>query len=116
MVGVFFLPLASVDDKTESASSFARTNIKLNERTGRLDPALAGHASRCDLTYVALYGTGDHAGVARGACRFQNTDTPPPKIGRPKIGQTLSLSETIDEIVAKATYTEDISWAEPEDV
>ena len=116
MVGVFFLPLPSVEDKKSgSTSSFARTVVKLRERTGRLDPALAGHAARCDLTYVGLYSSGEPPGIAKGACRFHNTQVSPPKTGRPKIDQTFSLADMIDGIVSRATYTEDIDWADSEE-
>ncbi|HWS73525.1 MAG TPA: hypothetical protein VN324_00155, partial [Quisquiliibacterium sp.] len=47
MTAVFFLPLESTVDKTSRApSSFARTVTNLRERSGRIDPSLAGQAAR----------------------------------------------------------------------
>lgn len=117
MVGIFFLPIESAEDKTARAnSSFANTVIKLRERTGRLDAALAGHASRCDLSFVALYTTGDEGmGYPPGVTRFLNVENPPPRRGRPRVEDTCSLKEVVDEAVARATYTKGIQWADPED-
>jgi hypothetical protein len=117
MTGVFFLPLDAATDKSEQAdSSFARTVLKLRERTGRLDAALAGHAARCDSAYVALYSTGEEAGGFRpGLLRFVNVSTmAPPRRGRPQVALSMSLREVVAEIVAHATHSEKISWAEPE--
>ncbi|WP_353980684.1 hypothetical protein [Salinicola endophyticus] len=114
MIGIVFMPLASVADKTErSSSSFANAVVKLRERTGRLDAALAGQSSRCDMGYVALYTTGEE-GYPSGIIRFLNVENPPPRRGRPRVEDTFSLREAIDEAVARATYTKSITWAEPE--
>lgn len=117
MVGMLFLPLESADDKKseKSASSFARTVIKLRERTGRLDPALHAHASRCDDGYVALYVIGEEDDLyARGVCRFVNVSTNPPMRGRPRIDDTLSLAEVVEDVVRKATDSAAIEWGEAE--
>lgn len=113
MAGIFFLPLNSVNDKKAGPSSFARTVLKLRERTGRLDPALPAHAPRCDSGYVALYTTGAD-GFPAGLTRFTDVRTDPPRRGRPQVAATLSLAEMIDQIVAEATHSADIEWGEPE--
>jgi hypothetical protein len=113
---IFFLPLDSSADKTEIAnSSFANTVVKLRARTGRLDAALAAHASKCDAAYVALYATGDEPqGYRPGIVRFLNVEKAPPRRGRPNVDTTLSLSEMVHEIVAKATSIDSVTWADPE--
>ena len=116
MVGILFLPLESVDDKTESAdSSFARAVVKLGERTGRLDASLPGQATRCDSGYVALYSVGKEASrFPGGLCRFLNVTLEPPRRGRPVLGCTLSLEEMVAEIVREATFTGKANWSEAE--
>jgi hypothetical protein len=116
MTGVFFLPLASTADKTFRAdSSFARTVITMRGRTGRLDASLGGQASRCDSAYVGLYTLGhEWPGAPRGAVRFINVMTDPPRRGRPKVESTLSLARAAEQIVAEATFAGSASWAEPE--
>lgn len=116
MIGVFFLPIASTLDKTERAnSSFANAVIKLRERTGRLDVALAAHAPRCDVGYVALYTTGDEPeGYPVGIARFLNVDKAPPRRGRPRVDDTQSLAAVVEEAVSKATFSAQVGWAEPE--
>ena len=117
MVGVFFLPLESTQDKTERAnSSFANTVIKLRERTGRLDVALLGQAAKCDASYVALYATGcESEGYPTGVVRFLDVAQDPPRRGRPRIETTLSLAEVVDAVVGKATFSTTIEWTDPED-
>ena len=116
MAGVFFLPLDSTSDKTERAqSSFAHTVIKLRERTGRLDPALAAHAPRCDSSWVGLYTLGDEAqGLPRGIVRFFNVGNAPPRRGRPRVETTMSLAEMVQAVVGAATFTSNVEYAEPE--
>jgi hypothetical protein len=80
-----------------------------------LDPALAHHAPRCDIGFVALYATGNEAeGYARGAVRFLNVMERPPFRGRPVLESTHSLSEVVEEIVARAMDRAHIEWADPE--
>lgn len=115
MVGVLFLPIQSTRDKVQGNSSFANTVMKLRDRTGRLDPALAAHSSKCDAGYVALYtqGGGDDD-LPPGIARFVNVTSNPPRRGRPLIANTLSLSQMTAEFVAKATYTAGVEWGEAE--
>jgi len=117
MVAILFLPLGSTVDKksAKSASSFARTVVKLRERTGRLDPALHAHASRCDLGYVALYAVDEGADPCpQGVCRLMNTNVKPPRRGRPRIEDTLSISEAVTEMVRKATHSAEEEWGDAE--
>lgn len=119
MVGVLFLPMNSVEDKTDSAdSSFARAVVKLRERTGRLDASLPGQATKCDAGYVALYTTGQESrGYPPGLCRLLNVLTSdPPRRGRPVLESTLSLAEMVEEVVASATFSSKTRWspAEPD--
>jgi hypothetical protein len=116
MVGVFFLPVESTDDKRSkiSLSSFAHTVIKLRGRTGRLDVALGAQSMRCDASFVGLYATGDE-GLPRGTVRFFDTSSPPPKRGRPRVSDTVSLSELAVAIVARATFSMiNIEWGRSE--
>lgn len=115
MVGIFFMPLAGSTDKKIGNSSFANTVLKLRSRTGRLDPALSAHASKCDAAFVALYTTGSEAGgYKRGLVRFLNVERAPPRRGRPNIASTLSLTEMVELIVQKATLSDTVLWDEPE--
>lgn len=115
MVGIFFLPLASCDDKNSDRgpSSFANAVIKLRARTGRLDAAMAAHASRCDAAFVALYNHGD-PGFERGVVRFLDVTSDPPMRGRPRVETTLSLAEMVDKVVDAATHRSAVTWAAPE--
>lgn len=117
MVGVFFLPLASCFDKTERAnSSFANSVLKLRERNGRLDAAIAGHAARCDAAYVCLYALGaDLDNCTRGTARFFDVRDPPPRRGRPQLSLTKSLGEVVEQVVNEATYAAGAEWSEAED-
>lgn len=115
MAGIFFLPLAATEDKTAKAnSSFANAVIKLRDRSGRLDPSLPGEASKCDVAYVGLYSPGDD-GYRLGVTRFLNVTQPPPRRGRPRVEQTMSLAEVVQEIVALATHQGKHEWSEPEE-
>ena len=117
MVGVFFLPIQSTDDKksSDSQSSFTRTVLMLRNRTGRLDPSLPGQAGHCDAAYVALYTHSNEGGLPRGLCRVMNIGSAPPFRGRPRVETTLSLSEMVTEIVQSATFSHGIEYADPED-
>jgi hypothetical protein len=115
MVGIFFLPLGSCNDKgsDRGPSSFANAVIKLRARTGRLDATMAAHAARCDAAFVALYSLGDTS-FDRGLVRFLDVTTDPPKRGRPKVEMTFSLAEMVDRVVDAATHRSAVTWAAPE--
>lgn len=116
MAAVFFLPIESTQDKTiRAASSFARTVTNLRERSGRIDPSLAGQAARCDSAYVALYSSGEGAsGYPTGVIRLVNVTTPPPRRGRPRVLDTLSIRDAVEQIVAQATFSAEAEWGEAE--
>lgn len=117
MVGVFFLPVASTNDKkTDRApSSFAHTVLKLRERTGRLDAALAAHSARCDASFVALYTLGEEdEGFKRGVVRFFDVNMAPPRRGRPRVEDTRSLSELTSEIANRAVFGATPQWGPSE--
>lgn len=97
LVGLFFLPVGATGDKRTGASSFARTVAHLRSRTGRIDTTLPSQLVRCDAAAVALYSPGDpDDGVTRGAVRFFDVMTDPPRRGRPKIETTLDLPGLVD--------------------
>lgn len=115
MVGLFFLPVESTVDKANGTSSFAHALIRLRERTGRLDFAIAAHAPRCDAGWVCLYTIGDEPQrFPRGVARFINVDMPPPRRGRPQPKDTYSLEEMVAKVVGQATYQEERLFSEPE--
>ena len=115
LIGVFFLPMESTTDKKKGHSSFAHTVAKLRDRTGRLDFALAGHAPRCDSSWVGLYTIGTEAqGFKKGLSRFFNLQDAPPMRGRPKVEQTKSLAEMVDFVVRQATHVSERRYSEAE--
>ena len=114
MAAILLLPIEAALDKTESApSSFAHAVRKLRERTGRLDPALAAHSSRCDAGFVGLYSVGA-AGVAFGAARFFDVSAAPPRRGRPLVAATLDMQRVADLVVDRARYEARIEWGDSE--
>lgn len=115
MVGVLFLPLAASSDKGGGNSSFANAVVKLRSRSGRLDASLPGQLARCDAGFVALYSPDlSESGYEAGVVRFFDVATAPPRRGRPTVESTLSLSAMVDEIVARATWSKNEEWSEPE--
>lgn len=116
MVGIFFLPLESVDDKKskDSNSSFANAVIKLRARTGRLDVSLAGQAAKCDAAYVALYADHDCSLARPGVCRFFDVENDPPKRYRPKTSLTLGLREMVHDVLGKVRNEKAMAWSQPE--
>ena len=117
MVAVLFLPLDAAKDKGGRAmSSFAHTVVKLRERTGRLDASLPGHAPRCDAAFVGLYTIGDEEeAYPAGLVRLLDVTRPPPRRGRPRVEDTLSLREVVGDIVVKATFQSAVVWSDPEE-
>jgi len=116
VVGVFFLPLDAVSDR-QRQSSFARTVGSLRARTGRLDFSLPTQLNRLDWSIVALYvPEGAAGGPPRGAVRYFDVTTDPPRVGRPKIETTMTLDEVVGRIAAD--YQTDagqlVKWAKPE--
>lgn len=115
MIGVAFLPLDSVADKQKGPSSFANAVTKLRARSGRVDPALLGQAVRCDAGFVALYTTGVDAGSwPAGLVRFMPVENNPPRLGRPKVTDTLSFHDFLRESLQRATEEARVDWSDPE--
>lgn len=115
MVGIVFLPLSAATDKAQGHSSFANAVVKLRQRTGRVDPSLAHHSSRCDMAYVARYTTGSESDAfPAGLVRFCDVFTAPPRRGRPRVATTLSLENMVERIIAAAMSEADVDWALPE--
>jgi hypothetical protein len=115
MVGMFFLPVEAATDKVSGNSSFANAVVKLRARTGRLDPSIGAQALRCDASYVGLYSVdAADTSISRGVVRFLDVNNNPPRRGRPQVEHTFSLEEVVADFVAKATFSSNISWAEPE--
>lgn len=117
MAAIIFLPLAAVSDKSDRAkSSFAHAVLKTRDRTGRLDVALAGQASRSDASFIALYSPeGETKGIKKGVVRLFDVATPPPMRGRPQVANTVSLKEAIREVVARARYEGKVDWGPAEE-
>ena len=117
MVGIFFLPIAASEDKIKGNSSFANAVTKLRNRTGRLDPMLGAHSSKTDAAYVGLYCLGQpDDGFERGTARFANVMVDPPRRGRPKVENTLSLSEMVTEFIHEATEGPSaVTWGDAEE-
>lgn len=131
MAAVYFLPIAAVADKRKggtAASSFARTVLHLNARTGRLDPSLPAHFDRPDLALVCLYVPGDTERIdgdvyyqdtlPRGIVRFHDVRGLPPRRGRPQIASTLSLDDAVALLRRESGVGdrrfEPQAWAPPE--
>lgn len=110
MAAVLLLPIEAALDKSDAApSSFAHAVRKLRERTGRLDPALAAHSSRCDAGFVGLYSDGT-AGFVYGVARFFDVLGKPPRRGRPLVVETLDMQQVADLVTERARYEEGIDW------
>lgn len=116
MVGIFFIPLLSTEDKQSGPSSFARTVAHLRARSGRTEVTLPAQFRRCDFAAVGLYAAGDDGEVAeRGAVRFLDVRDDPPRRGRPSIESTLSLPQLMERISSlHASDPLSIAWADPE--
>lgn len=116
VVGVFFLPFATVSDRPVR-SSFARTVAKLRARTGRIDFSLPTQLNRLDWSVVGIYVP--HAvpqGPAKGVVRYFDVLSNPPRVGRPKVDTTMTIEDVVSKIAAdfQKDAGEIIEWAEPE--
>jgi hypothetical protein len=113
MAAVFFMPVAGCFDKPAAPSSFAHVVAELRARTGRLDPSVAAHGWRCDLSCVGLYAPGDPTdelqGIPRGVARYFPLEDPsgqenlPPRNLLPSVATTLDLEGLVDLCVESAT-------------
>lgn len=127
LVALYFMPLASTDDKRSDRrpSSFARAVAHLRARTGRLDPALPSQMDRVDAAAVGLFVPGDSEqigdfsyqdDVAKGVARYFDVEVDPPRRGRPRVETTMNLGGLIDLVARKVRPSaEQISWADPEE-
>jgi hypothetical protein len=73
---------------------------------------------RCDAASVALYSPGDPSDdVARGAVRFFDVMTDPPRRGRPKLDTTWELSDLVDRWAEQRQRAAGsrIDYVDPED-
>lgn len=126
LAAVYFLPIASTEDKRSknSPSSFARAVTHLRARTGRLDPTLPSQMDRVDFAAVALYVPGDKEArndwryeddLPRGVARYMDVGVDPPLRRRPRLETTMSLDELVTEVIKRAMPDDaPIRWAEPE--
>jgi hypothetical protein len=120
VIAIMFVPDTACDDgnpqstsDTQGPSSFASIVRRLRVRTDRaLDPD-EKRFDRYDLTeqlYIGLY---RYEGEDRGAVRFFDVTTDPPRNGRPADSATLSLDELVSEIERLVTLRNrlGIEWA-----
>ena len=137
VVGLYFVPLAAVDDKKtiRTPSGFADIVTSLRRMTGRDSPHRQDEWHRVDLGFVALYVPGnperfetrsrDRAKrvpfeyddpFPRGVVRYFDVREDPPRRGRPEVERTLTL-ETLVDVIAEAQAGPTpmrVTWALPE--
>lgn len=131
VVGIYYLPLASVCDKrsTTSPSSFAHAVQEFRRITGRTDPRFQDDWHHVDLGFVGLYVPGDPEDFQdekkgrpftysdpfpRGVVRYFEVTRQPPMRGRPRIESTSSLEEVVARIAGRYTgesHAERMEWA-----
>ena len=137
VVGLYFVPLGSVDDKKtdRTASGFADIVTNVRAITGRSDPHRQDEWHRMDVGFVGLYVPGEverfttrekdaskrrvfeyEDPFPRGVVRYFDVMTPPPHRGRPPIEATLSLEGMVDRIVDRhaGPGRADAVWGERE--
>ena len=132
LVALMFEPREICDDgeqnKRNSKSSFAHHVGVLSKRAGRgrrkvygSDPnAFVDYGAedpRYDLFERVFIGLYEQSGEQRGAVRFFDAETPPPRTGRPVDNSTISFDELIqaikDEVDRRNRFAP--TWAEPND-
>lgn len=130
LVGLMFQPYEICEDgsATGANSSFAHHVGVLSKRTGRGRRAVYGASPgayvdygaqdpRHDLferVFIGLYEQGGHD---RGAVRFFDVESAPPRNGRPSEKTTISFDELIRVIETEVNRRNRFAptWAEPED-
>lgn len=115
LIGCLFLPIDACDDGgagDRATSSFAHAVVTLRKRTGRQVPT--DPAELFERIFVGLF---ELEGGARGAVRFFDVAMPPPRVGRPRQVDTVSLRAVIDQIraVEQARNERAPVWGEAED-
>ena len=96
IIGAYFCPIEACDDAGERGddrSSFAHAVIHFRFRSGRKDPH--GPTELFERFFIGLY---EHQGAKKGEVCFFDVAAPPPKKGRPKKDQLLSLEDVIQEV------------------
>jgi len=130
LVGLLFEPYASCDDGSATRgdagkSSFAHHVTTLAKRSGRGKRKVYGTSAdayvdfgaddpRYDLferVFIGLYETDDRK---RGAVRFFDVETPPPRAGRPDTSVTISFPELVAAISAEVSRRNRLApvWAD----
>lgn len=113
LVGVMFTPVEACDDGKTDHSSFAHMVLTFRGRTGRSGPDDPRY-ELFEAFYVALY---HQDGDSRGAVRFFDVATNPPRQGRPQLKDTVSFGEwcaEVDRLVRERSSPRQ-QWAEPGD-
>jgi hypothetical protein len=134
LVGLMFEPLEICDDgdpgrtSDTAKSSFAHHVSVLSKRSGRGRRAVYGAGPgayvdygaqdpRYDLFERVFIGLYEQHGENRGAVRFFDVETPPPRNGRPPAEATIDFDKLVETITAEVDRRNKFApaWAEPED-
>jgi hypothetical protein len=113
---VYLFPLQASMDKPKK-STFAKAVSALRSHTGRTDVFSVSQLGKFDKAYIGLYvHPSDSEGFVPNSIRFFDVEDSPPKVGRPKIKNTLSLSDLCLEIVEyyKGGEGVEIEYSDPE--
>lgn len=137
VVGLYFMPIGAVADKktSRSASGFADVVANLRSLTGRADAQRQDEWHRVDLGFVGLYVPGDPERFMtrekdaekrvpfayddpfpRGVVRYFDVMSDPPRRGRPRVDDTLTLEEMVERVLDRHAGPEKarIAWAPAE--
>jgi len=120
IVAVMFVPDNVCDDgnpnstsDTQGPSSFASIVRRLRVRTGRAINPDEKRFDRYDLTERLYLGLYRYSGEERGALRFFDVMTDPPRNGHPTDSATLTLGELVEEVarLVNERNSSGIEWA-----
>jgi len=134
LIGLMFEPYEICEDgdpakaSDTAKSSFAHHVAVLSKRAGRGRRAVYGGAvgayvdygaqdPRYDLFERAFIGLYEQGGEHRGAVRFFDVETPPPRNGRPAEKATIGFDELVETIKSEVNRRNQFAptWAETED-
>lgn len=134
VVGLYFVPIAAVDDKKTARTPSGFTDIVTNVRalSGRSDPHRQDEWHRIDLGFVGLYVPGElekfrlpksrsqftfQDPFARGVVRYFDVFDDPPRRGRPLVENTLTLEAMVERIldVHDGPLTRRVTWGTAEE-
>jgi hypothetical protein len=134
LVAIMFEPSDACDDghpgrtSDTAKSSFAHHVAVLSKRSGRgrrsvygSDPGAfvdyGAEDPRHDLFERVFIGLYEHAGANRGAVRFFDAETAPPRNGRPRETTTISFEALVETIKSEVERRNRFAptWAEPSD-